>query len=415
MPSLRPFGPGILWAATAVGASHILMAPEAGARFEYQLVWLVLAVHLLKYPAFECAPRWVAATGQSLLEAYARAPGPKHWALWLGLCDLTIQAVGVLAALLGLTAAFLVAAVGLLSLSAWALMLACGLMAALAWGRYGAMRGVNLVLMVLLSAGTLLAFLAALPPATALPQMLTPALPSGSIVLVAAILGFMPTSIAVSIWQSLWALEQGRFRPEADQVPRLTRLKEGIADLRAGYAISALLGVAFVCLGAVLLHPRGLVPQGPEVALTLSNLYTLVLGEWMRPVFLATAFFALFTTCYTSLDGFPRTFVAAVRVLRGQSAAGGGEGRLYWAFLLAATFGSMALLAVVPDPPTVVKAVGAFGLVLSPCYFALNLWAVTRGIEDPAFRPSRPMIALSLAGIALLVFAAGLLITTLLG
>lgn len=412
---LRSLGPGILLAATSVGASHILMSPEAGARFEYQLVWLVIVVHVLKYPAFEFAPRYVAARGESLLEAYARAPGPRHWALWLGLVDMSLQAVGVLAALLGLTASFLVAATGKLTLPAWSLGLAVVLLAALRWGRYASLRAVNLVLMLVLAAGTLLAFAAAPPPVEALGQMARPRLPEGSMVLVAAILGYMPTSVAVSIWQSLWALEQGRFKPGAEALPtaeRLRRLKVGLADLRLGYGLSALLAVAFTCLGAVLLHPRGLVPEGPEVALTLSNLYTLVLGDWMRPIFLGMAFCALLTTCYTSLDGFPRTFVATMRALKGERASTKGQGPVYWTFLLSATAGGMALLAAVPDPAVVVKGVGAFGLLLSPFYYGLNLWAVTRGIDDPALRPSKAIIALSLAGIALLVLSGGLLLWT---
>ncbi len=412
---LRHLGPGILLAATSVGASHILMSPEAGARFEYKLVWLVLLVHLLKYPAFECAPRYVAARGESLLEAYARAPGPRHWALWMGLVDMVLQAVGVLAALLGLTASFLVATVGGLGLPGWSLVLAVILLAALRWGRYASLRAVNLFLMLALALGTLLTFAAAAPPVGALTQMLRPSLPAGSIVLVAAILGYMPTSVAVSIWQSLWALEQGRFRAGREDESRALRLSRGLFDLRLGYALSAVLGVAFVCLGGRLLFPLGLVPEGPQVALTLSNLYTEVLGDWMRPVFLTMAFFALLTTCYTSMDGFPRTFVAVLRVLRGKpavAALGEGTSRLYWPFLLFATFGGMVLLTRVPDPPTVVKGVGAFGLLLSPFYFGLNLWAVTRGIDDPAFRPPRFIVATSVAGILLLILAAGLLLWT---
>ncbi|MDY7094467.1 MAG: divalent metal cation transporter, partial [Acidobacteriota bacterium] len=390
MIKLRSLGPGILLAATSVGASHILMSPEAGARYELQLVWLVLAVHVLKYPAFEFAPRYVAARRESLLEAYARAPGPKHWALWMGLLDMTLQAAGVLAALLGLTASFLVAAVGLLSLGGWSLVLALGLLALLRWGRYASLRALNLLLMLLFALGTAVAFFAAPPAASELPGMLRPRLPEGSILLVAAILGFMPTSVAVSVWQSLWALEQGRFRPGTPDAPaeRRSRLREGLADLRLGYGLSALLAAAFVCLGATLLYPRGLVPEGPEVATTLSQIYTSVLGPWMGPVFLTTAFFALLTTCYTSMDGFPRTFVAVLQVLRGEPAvsAGGVSGaspRAYWIFLLAVTFGGMAILAAVPDPAAVVKVVGALGLLLSPFYFGLNLWAVTRLIEDP--------------------------------
>ena len=434
--TLRSLGPGILLAATSVGASHLLMSPEAGARFGYQLVWLVLLVHLVKYPAFELAPRYVAGRGESLLEAYREAPGPRHWALWLGLVDMSLQAVGVLAALIGLTASFLVGAAAELGLSslgspardlgAWSLGLVLVLLALVRWGRYGSLRAVNLVLMLALSLGTLVAFAAAPPPAQALPTMLSPALPAGSLLLVAAILGYMPTSVAVSIWQSLWALEHGRFRPGRGDSPesRRSRLKAGLFDLRLGYGLSALLAVAFVSLGATLLHPRGLVPEGPDVALTLSSLYTLVLGEWMRPVFLGMAFCALFTTCYTSIDGFPRTFVATLRVLRGRKAVADlepeppaaaetrGERRIYWIFLLAATFGGMALLAAVPDPVAVVKVVGALGLLLSPIYFALNLWAVQTRVTDPDLRPGPATLVLAAAGFAVMLLGAGLLLWT---
>lgn len=408
----------MLLAATSIGASHLLMSPEAGARFEYQLVWLVILVHLLKYPAFECAPRWVAATGTSLLEAYDRAPGPKRWAIWLGLGDMTVQAVGLIAALVGLTASFCVAAMGTFSLPVWSLLLTGLLLVLLAAGHYRLLRGVNLLLLALLAAGTALAFTGAPPPPSALPELVTPAFPVGSLVLASAILGFMPTSVAVSIWQSLWALEHGRFRDDRGSLDDRRRLlADGLFDLRVGYGFSALLAVLFVCLGAVLLHPRGLVPEGPEVALVLSRLYTLVfqdsaLGDAMRPLVLAMAFAALFTTCYTMMDGFPRSFVAARRVLRGHPSYGGRVDRVYWTFLLTVTFGGMAILSLVPDPAWLVKAVGAFGLVLSPVYYVLNLWAVTRLVDDPELRPGRVTTVLAVAGILAMAGTAVLLLWT---
>lgn len=402
----------MLLAATSIGASHLLMSPEAGARFEYQLVWLVLLVHLLKYPAFECAPRWVAATGTSLLEAYERAPGPKRWAIWLGLADMTIQAIGLIAALVGLTASFCLVALGTFSLPVWSLLLTALLLALLAAGHYRLLRGVNLILLALLGVGTAIAFAGAPPPASALSDLVTPSLPVGSLVLVSAILGFMPTSVAVSIWQSLWALEQGRFQNRTEDTDRRRLLADGLFDLRVGYGFSAVLAVLFVCLGAVLLHPRGLVPEGPEVAVVLSRLYTLVLGDFMRPLVLAMAFAALFTTCYTMMDGFPRSFVAARRVLRGHPSFGGRVDRVYWTFLLTVTFGGMAILSLVPDPAWLVKAVGSFGLVLSPVYYILNLWAVTRLVDDPEFRPGRATAALAIAGILAMTGTAVLLLWT---
>lgn len=424
----RPlFGPGILLAATSIGASHILMSPEAGARFGFRLAWLVVAAHAVKYLAFAFAPRYVAATGRSLLDAYRDAPGPRGWAIWLGLGDMTVQALGLIAALIGLSASFLQVAAGGKTV-VWALVLSAGLLVALRAGQYRWLRAVNLALVAALSIGTFAAFLAAPPDLGALRAGLVPSLPRGSLLLVAAILGFMPTSVAVSVWQSLWAIEHRRARGEAaprTTAERLIALRQSLFDLRVGYLLSLLLAVLFVSLGATLLAPRGLVPSGPEVAVTLAQLYTLALGAWTKPLFLAVAFCALLSTCYTMMDGFPRAFAAAWRLVTTRPPSqestptepstpteGGARDPLYWRFLLITTFGGMVILAGVPDPTFLVEAVGAIGLLLSPVYFTLNLWAVTRRIDDPALRPGRVAVASAIAGIAFMTFTAGLLVWT---
>ena len=57
-------------AATAIGTSHIVLAPVAGARFGYDLLWLILFAHLFKYPAFEFGARYAVATETSLIEGF---------------------------------------------------------------------------------------------------------------------------------------------------------------------------------------------------------------------------------------------------------------------------------------------------------------------------------------------------------
>ena len=65
-------GPGILFAAAAIGVSHLVQSTRAGAGWGFALVWVVLVANLLKYPFFEYGPRYAAASGESLLEGYAR-------------------------------------------------------------------------------------------------------------------------------------------------------------------------------------------------------------------------------------------------------------------------------------------------------------------------------------------------------
>ena len=71
--SLRArFGPGLLFAAAAVGTSHVVQSTRAGAGFGLTLGLLILLVCLLKYPLFRFAADYAASTGESLVRGYGR-------------------------------------------------------------------------------------------------------------------------------------------------------------------------------------------------------------------------------------------------------------------------------------------------------------------------------------------------------
>ena len=105
-------GPGLLLAATSIGASHLVMAPQAGQLFGFQLLWLVLLTHVFKYHAFEFGPRYAAATGESLIAGYMRVRGPKGWALWIFLFGTIAQGIAVLAGVAGIAASVLFTFIG---------------------------------------------------------------------------------------------------------------------------------------------------------------------------------------------------------------------------------------------------------------------------------------------------------------
>jgi Mn2+/Fe2+ NRAMP family transporter len=74
------FGPGLLWAAAAIGVSHLVQSTRAGADAGFALGGVILLALVLKYPFFEYGPRYAAATGESLIEGYRRIG---RWAVWL--------------------------------------------------------------------------------------------------------------------------------------------------------------------------------------------------------------------------------------------------------------------------------------------------------------------------------------------
>jgi Mn2+/Fe2+ NRAMP family transporter len=308
---VRWLGPGFVMAATAIGASHLILAPTAGALYGYGLLWLVTFAHLFKYPAFDFGPRYAVATNSTLLDGYARVPGPRNWALWTFLLGTVVQGVTVLAGVLSVAAVVARAVVPDLSLVAWSGAIA-GLGAVVLWsGRFSGLSAASKAMLTVLAIMTVIAFFARPPPPAIVIELVRPHLPVGSLVLAAAMLGWMPTGLDVSVWHSMWALERRdtwaeRAGPGPDQKRGVLAI--ALTDMRLGYGLSFVLAVMFLALGVAVLKPTGSVPQGGQVAITIARLYTDVLGSWAFYPFLIAAFFGMTSTSFGVLDGFPRVY-----------------------------------------------------------------------------------------------------------
>ena len=105
---------------------------------------------------------------------------------------------------------------------------------------------------VLLS--TLLAFVLALVkgPSQQIPNFLPPEIWSDKIIIfIIALMGWMPTAVDLSAWNSLWTIErikQTRYKP---------KLKETLADFNFGYISSVVLSIFFVTLGSYMMFGTG--------------------------------------------------------------------------------------------------------------------------------------------------------------
>ena len=69
---LKALGPGILMASAAVGGSHIVSSAQAGAKYGWALMGLVILANLFKYPFFRFGAEYTLETGHSLVEGYAQ-------------------------------------------------------------------------------------------------------------------------------------------------------------------------------------------------------------------------------------------------------------------------------------------------------------------------------------------------------
>ena len=299
---MRALGPGLLFAAAAVGVSHLVQSTRAGASYGLAMLVPILLANAIKYPAFRFGPQYAAATGTSLLEGYRRQG---RWALVLYALLTVGTMFAIQAAVTVVTAALAMATLGLKAspvIVSVVILAICG--ALLGLGRYHWLERITRVLVAVLTISTVIAAVAALP----LIDWSGPVFPSlnsldvPTVFFIVALVGWMPSAIDVSVWQSLWILAR---REDTKHTPTV---REAVVDFHVGYIGTALLAVCFLVMGAGVMHNRGvvLVDSAGGFAGQVIQLYTTTLGAWSAPIIGVSAFFVMFSTTLTVLDGFPR-------------------------------------------------------------------------------------------------------------
>ena len=66
----KTLGPGILFASTAIGVSHLVQSTRAGANYGFSLLIFIIIANIFKYPFFEFASRFSNSTEKSIIEGY---------------------------------------------------------------------------------------------------------------------------------------------------------------------------------------------------------------------------------------------------------------------------------------------------------------------------------------------------------
>jgi Mn2+/Fe2+ NRAMP family transporter len=393
------FGPGLLWAGAAIGVSHLVQSTRAGADAGFALAGVILLALILKYPFFEFGPRYAAATGESLVEGYARIG---KWALWLYIA-LTLSTSLIIQAAIVLFTSFLLQTVfGLTMLPLWAvgglLILVCaGLL------RIGRFRGLDRTIktvLILLSVSTLFAAGLAAPRADLSTLALwPPASAAVPLAFILALAGWMPSAIDVAVWSSMWTLAKSR-----DKGSR-TSVAHAVLDFRIGYVGTGILAFAFLSLGAGVMYHSGtpFSPQGTRFSIQLVDLYSQTLGDWTRPIVMIAVLTTMFSTALTVIDGFPRAIGRSVLVLRDgvqRKATDSDTGPAYW--ISGAVLGLLTVIVMMSFAGNLTSMVD-FATIVSfataPVLGYLNLKVITGANVALADRPGSGLMWLSYVGL----------------
>lgn len=403
---LQTLGPGLLFAGTAVGVSHLVQSTRAGAGFGFALVLIVLAANIFKYPAFSFGARYASATGTSLLQGYRRQG---TWALVLyGLVTLATMFT-VQAAVTFVTVALALNLLGDPGFGAWNHTIAAGALTLtcaglLAVGRYRWMQRVINVSVVIFTLATLIATLLALPKielaqASVIPPASSLSDPIMMLTLV-ALIGWMPSAFDISIWQSLWTTARARDNQQRGSVRDVMR------DFKLGYWGTTVLALCFLTLGAVVMFQSQVkfVDNPVGFAAQLIALFSESFGAWSKPVIALAAFTVMFSTTLTVIDGFPR----ALATLRDRFAADeqpdqSGEAcrKVYWGAIGVLALGSLLIIrSFLSSLTSMVDLATTLSVTTAPVLAWLNHRAVFADPEMGEGKPGLRMMWYSYAGIA---------------
>jgi Mn2+/Fe2+ NRAMP family transporter len=310
----KTLGPGILFASTAIGVSHLVQSTRAGASYGFGLLFFIVIANLFKYPFFEFGSRFANATETSIIDGYKKLG---DWVLWSYLIITLISMFFITSAVGAVTSGFLQNLFNTTELGIWnhiVLFTICGCI--LSFGQYDSLDGLIKIIGFTLLISTLMAFTLVLIKGP-VSETLFPAIDYNKtdILFIIALMGWMPTAVDLSSWNSLWTLErikQTNFKPT---------LKQTIFEFNMGYIFSASLSLCFLTLGAYLMYGTdSIFPNSSALfANQVIKLYTESIGSWSYLIISIAGFSIMFGTCVAVFDGYARSASECIRLVQDQN------------------------------------------------------------------------------------------------
>jgi Mn2+/Fe2+ NRAMP family transporter len=328
--SFRYLGPGLILSASIVGSGELIATTTLGAQAGFVLLWLVVVSTFVKVAVQVELARWTIATGQPALTGYNKVPpkiGRLGWVnvLWMLLALTKLLQLGGIIGGVAVACSILVPIggdpLGFTSLLIWTSIIAVGSIAMLYSNRYTLIERGAVFLVVVFSIVTVLIALGL--PLTPfaygggdLASGLSFLIPAGTVGAALAMFGITGVGADEITFYTYWCVEKGyaRWVGPNDGSEEWARRANGwikvmYKDALVSWVIYTFGTFAFYLMGASVLNPQGLVPEGNGMITTLSRIYTDTLGEWASVIFLVGAIAVLGSTMWASIPSWSRMYV----------------------------------------------------------------------------------------------------------
>ncbi|MFE2458354.1 Nramp family divalent metal transporter [Streptomyces sp. NPDC059402] len=379
--SWRYIGPGIVVAATGVGAGDLVATLIAGSNFGYTLLWAAVIGCLVKISLAEACGRWHLATGRTLFDGWASIGPWTTWffAIYAVIWGFVYGAAAMSSSALPLQALF----PDVMGLEWWGI--ACGLVGLVfVWfNKYNVFEKVMTVLVGVMFVVTVYLAIRVTPNLGDAFAGLLPVLPDekDSVLNTLGLIGGVGGTITLAAY-GYWVNAKGWTNTGWMKVMRL--------DNRVAYATTGIFVVAMLFVGAELLHSAGIaIASGDKGLIQLGDILEARYGTATGKLFLIGFFATSFTSLIGVWHGVSLMFAdflarrGGEREARGEELASGRRERS-WAFrayLLWLTFPPIILLFQ-DEPFRLIIIYGVLGAAFMP-FLALTLMWLLNSSRTP--------------------------------
>ena len=337
-------GPSMVWAAEYIGSGEVIIATRTGAILGTTILWAVIIGIFLKFWIGMSGARYTVCTGEGMIDMFERMPGPKHWAVWIVLVIQLVAATFSIGALASAAGVFVNSMLPIgRSLCGW---LVAFFAVGVAWsGAFNVLKIVMSVFVAVIVLGVLYVAGHVFPDFAELLEGLSFKIPDVAAWAVTdeagsdnpwkeilPLLGWGAGGFASQVWYTYWLLgacygaAAWRVYGKPADVSILGTMSRETAERIKGWcrvlyvdsSLAMVIGIvvtgAFLIAGAGILGPKQLAPEGNDVALKLSEVFSQEWGSVGGFLFILAGAAALISTQTGQLAGWPRLLADSFRI-----------------------------------------------------------------------------------------------------
>lgn len=357
-------GPGLVVAATGVGAGDLVSSLSSGAEYGLAFLWAIVIGATLKFGLTESIGRWSLATGITPLRglhslsawvtgyfgAYAVVLGFFYGAAIMSACGLALDAM-----------------IPGMSVDAWAIVSGFVGLALLLIGRYKVFEHIMQFFVALMFVSTIGAAAMTTPDLGDLVLGLRPTMPDGSLLYLLGVVGGVGMTLGLCSY-GYWLRDRGWSGPEWIGGMRL--------DLLVGYMLTFLFMASMMVIGNEFLNGSGRTIDGEEGLLALADPFGAEFGSAAKWLLLLGFFSAVFSSLIGGFNSLAYIFADIMNIARGIPQERDDHAERTWPFrgyLLWVTFPPMILLFI-GSPVYLVLVYAAASAIFAPVMAACLLW-----------------------------------------